>query len=378
MGHPARQADSQKARRIVSLTVDPATGAAEARPGLIERVTGWPPLAFVMGVVDDWNSAGGPRLAAAIAYFSALSIAPLVIITLAIAGLVFGPAVAQQGFRDQLVATLGQQGADVVLGLVANADQPGLGSLAAIIGVVTLLFAAGGLVGQLQESLDILWDTRPEDQNILEIVLAKLLSIVLVALGGGALIVTILAASLLGAARDLFPGDIGGAWQWIEAAVSLLVTALIFAVAFRVLPHAATGWRALLLGGALTALLFAVGKYALTVYITAAALGSSYGSAASFVVLLVWIFYSAQIVLLGAAATRRIDALLGGPAASDPPYWELRKRAAAAISAARGAPAVTAAPARAAPVRSRATGLALTMALLLGVAVGALLPRRRS
>jgi membrane protein len=257
---------------------------------------------------DDWNRDKAPRLAAALAYYTAFSIAPLLIVVIAIAGLVFGQEAVRGQLDNQIQGMVGAQAADAIQEMVAGANHPDTGVIAAIIGVVTLLLGAAGLFGQLQDALNTVWGVEPKPNlGIVATIRSRLLSFTMVLGIGFLLLVSLVISAALAALETWMSGALPFSpliLQIINLVISLLVITGMFAVIFKVLPDAEIAWRDVLLGAFVTALLFTIGKFLIGLYLGHSSIASSYGAAGSFVVLLLWIYYSAQILLFGAEFTQ--------------------------------------------------------------------------
>ena len=238
------------------------------------------------------------RLAAALAYYTLFSIAPLLLIAIAIAGLVFGRSHAQAQIVSQIRGITGDEGAKAIAEMLTSAGKPKSGILAIIIGVVTLLLGATGVFGQLKDALNTIWDVPAKiSGGILVMIKERFLSFTMVLGVGFLLLVSLVIDAALSA--------IGNAlWQPLQLLVSLAVITVLFAMMFRFLPDVRVEWRDVWFGAAFTAFLFVLGKFLLGLYLSRSAIVSSYGAAGSLVVLLVWIFWSANILLFGAEFTK--------------------------------------------------------------------------
>ena len=238
------------------------------------------------------------RLAAALAYYTLFSIAPLLLIAIAIAGLVFGRSHAQAQIIVQVRTVVGPTGAKAIGEMLVSAGKPKAGALAIVIGIATLLFGAAGVFGQLKDALNTIWNV-PEKKGggILAMLKQRFLSFTMVLVVGFLLLVSLVIDAALSA--------IGSAlWQPIQLLVSFAVVTVLFAMIFRFVPDVRVEWRDVWFGSAFTAILFVLGKFMLGLYLGRSAIGSSYGAAGSLVVLLVWIFWSANILLFGAEVTQ--------------------------------------------------------------------------
>jgi membrane protein len=256
----------------------------------------------------EWQEDKASRLAAALAYYTAFSIAPLIIIAIAIAAVVFGEEAARGGIDDQLRGLIGQQGAEAVQDMINNANKPAEGTIATIISVVFLLFGASGVFGQLQDSLNTIWEVAPKPgRGVMGFIKDRFLSFTMV-LGIGFLLLVSLVLSAILAGLSNFLGDmlpgLSFLWGILNFLISFGVITLLFALIYRVLPDAKIAWGDVWFGATITALLFTIGKSLIGLYLGNSSVGSTYGAAGSFVVLLLWVNYSAQILFFGAEFTQ--------------------------------------------------------------------------
>ena len=259
--------------------------------------------------VAEWNEDRAPQLGAALAFYTALSIAPLLVLLLRIAAAIFGDdASARLEIEHQAQSLIGAQGTEAVQAMIDSADDSKAGMVATILSLATLLFGASGVFGQLQVSLNTIWEVEPKPgRGVWGFVHDRFLSFAMV-MGVAFLLLVSLAisAGLSFASGYLNPffGQaevIGGI---INAIVSTAVIAVLFALMFKLLPDVRMAWKDVWLGAIVTAVLFGLGKGAIGMYLGHSALSSSYGVAGSFVVLLVWVYYSAQILFFGAELTQ--------------------------------------------------------------------------
>ncbi len=255
-----------------------------------------------------WRADNAPMLGAALAFYSVLSIGPLLLIVIAIAGLMFGREAASGELVSQMRGLMGEQGAEAIQAAIANAHKPEEGFWAMLAGVATLLFGASGVFGQLQDALNIIWGVKPEaGRGFIRMVRERFLSFTMVLGAGFLLMVSLIVSALLTALGTYFTGllpQLAPVMQLVNTLVSFAIIALLFALMFKYLPDTPVRWQDVWIGALLTALLFTVGKYLIGLYLGSSTIGSTYGAAGSVVVLLVWIYYSAQIFFFGAEFTR--------------------------------------------------------------------------
>jgi membrane protein len=269
---------------------------------------------------EEWNRDRASTQAAALAYYAIFSIGPLLLIAVSVAGLVFGRRAAEGQIVGEIQGWVGPQIAQVIQGMLQATDRPREGVIGTVIGIVTLLLGAAGLFGQLQGTLNAIWKVKPPSRGLRGMIWNRVLPFLMV-VGMGVLLVALLAASAVVAAitsyfSGLLPGAAAGTLpQVADFVISFAVITLVFAAIYRVLPDTTIDWRDVWLGAAFTALLFTIGKVALGIYLGTAGVGSTFGAAGSLVVLLVWIYYSAQIFLFGAEFTQ-VYACRYGPKAA--------------------------------------------------------------
>ncbi len=263
---------------------------------------------LVKGAFVEWDEDKASRLAAALAYYTAFSLAPLLVISIGIAGLVLGERAAQGEIMAQLQGLLGAEGARLVEQMIAASRKPSESITATAIGIVVLLFGATGVFGQLQDALNTIWEVKPRPgRGWRGIVRDRFLSFTMV-LGTGFLLLV----SLVLSAGLAWLGDyLNSYFELPEAAfhvfnliLSLVLITLLFALIFKVVPDAKIAWRDVWIGAAITALLFSLGKFVIGLYLGKSTVASTFGAAASLAILLVWIYYSAQILFLGAEFTQ--------------------------------------------------------------------------
>ncbi len=258
----------------------------------------------LVAAVNDWLRHRDARLGAALAYYSVFSLGPLLLIVVSIAGLFFGREAVSTALNGQLRELLGPAGSQAVEAMLQGGGSQTSGTLAALIGVLLLLAAALGVVVQLKDALNTIWEAKePEHSGVWTYLRTYLISFAGI-LGLGFL----LAVSLvINTALSGFSSWLGSGetllWEALNFAISLAVLSALFAMLFRWFPDADVTWRHAWAGGLVTALLFNLGKTVISWYIGTQGLESTYGAAASLVVLLIWVYYSAQILLYGAEVT---------------------------------------------------------------------------
>ena len=255
---------------------------------------GW---ALARQAVTAWNDDYAPSMGAALSYYTLFSIAPLILIVVAVAGFAFGDDAARGEIFEQLVGLVGPQGAQAVEELLQHANRPGAGALAAISGTVALLLGATAVFGELQNALDRIWraPARKQDAGWLNLVRSRLLSFGMVLAIAFLLMVSLVMSALLSAL---------GEWWALDAAASFVLSTLMFALIYKIIPRVRIRWRDVWLGASVTAALFALGKVLIGLYLGRSAVASAFGAAGSLVALMVWVYYSAQVFLLGAEFTR--------------------------------------------------------------------------
>lgn len=257
----------------------------------------------------EWSEDKSSRLAAALAYYTIFSLAPLLIIVIAIAGLVFGQDAAQGEIVGQLQGLLGRDAAQAIQTVLANAGKKSSGGIiTTILNVGILIFGASGVFAQLQDAMNTVWEVAPKPgQGIKQVIRTRLLSFSMILVIGFLLLVSLALSAGLAVVGNLMgnllPG-LGFLWQLLNFAISFGVITLLFAMIFKILPDAKIAWGDVWLGAGLTALLFAIGKLLIGLYLGNASVGSAYGAAGSLVVLLIWVYYSAQIMFFGAEFTQ--------------------------------------------------------------------------
>jgi membrane protein len=257
--------------------------------------------------LQEFGKDHASMLGAALAYYAVFSIGPLSIIAIAIAGQIFGEQAARGEIANTIQSFMGPAMAQVVQSLIENAHQPGAGLVATIVGIVGLIFGAMAIFGQLKTALNIIWEVPPPQGGILNLVFSNLLTFLMVLIVVALLLLSMLVNSGLATVGKFVTQNVPGGtflWQFVGYAVTIALFTLAFAITFRVLPDLVISWKDVWLGALITAVLFILGQVGISIYLSLANVGSAYGAAGSFVALLVWIFYSAQIFFFGAEITQ--------------------------------------------------------------------------
>ena len=254
----------------------------------------------------DWSEDKAPRLGAALAYYTVFSLAPLLIIVLAIAGLLFDAETVRSQISQQ--AGLGERGEEGLTMLVEGAENRDAGLVATILSIVAILFGATGVFIQMQDALNTIWEVEPKPgQGVWGFIKNRLLSFAMIlAIGFLLLVLLIVSAALHGVQEYL--GHLLPMPDWtaqlLNIIVSFLGVTLLFALIFKYLPDVKIGWRDVWLGAAVTALLFTLGKFLLALYLGRASADSAYGAAGALVIIMLWAYYSSQILFFGAEFTQ--------------------------------------------------------------------------
>ncbi|RWL95530.1 YihY/virulence factor BrkB family protein [Mesorhizobium sp.] len=271
--------------------------------------TGWPQegWALMKESVSGYISDNALSHGAAIAFYATTSLAPILLIVVAVAGIVVGKDAAQLALSAEISGVMGPQSADLLKATIDTASRGWSGTLATIIGLVTLLITASGVFGEMQQSLNEIWKVEPSDMSLSSLVRARAASLGLVAALGFMLLVSLTASTAISALGDFINqrlpfGEL--IVSSINTIVSFLLIALLFAAIYKVLPDRSLKWRDIAVGALVTAFLFTIGKSLIGWYIGSSSIATSYGAAGALMVVLLWVYYSAQIFLFGAEITR--------------------------------------------------------------------------
>ena len=257
---------------------------------------------------QEWQEDKASRIAAALAYYTVFSISPLLVIAIAIAGAFFGEQTAQAQITAQLTELVGQDGVKPILLALNNMSQPKIRGIASWISIGVLILGASGIFAQLQDALNTVWNVKPQPgQGILPFIRKRIASFLMVlaicVLLMGSLVLSGIVSTLRRYQTDILPGSTM-LWKHLDFFVSLGLMTFLFGLMFKYVPDIKIAWKDVLVGSVITALLFLFGKFLLGMYLSKGSLGSAYGAAGSLIVFLAWVYYSAQIVLLGAEFTQ--------------------------------------------------------------------------
>ncbi|MEO5701705.1 MAG: YihY/virulence factor BrkB family protein [Casimicrobiaceae bacterium] len=258
--------------------------------------------------VSSWVEDFAPSMGAAISYYTVFSIAPLLLIVIAVVGFVFGHEAATGEIFNQLRDLMGDEAAATIQSMVKSVSDPGKGTVATIIGAVTLIFGATTVFGELQSALDRIWRSpaATKKQGLWTLVRTRLLSFGMILGIGFLLLVSLAASAAISALSKLWGSYLMGSQillQVVNIGFSLAVVTVLFALIYKFLPRTRISWRDVWIGAAVTSMLFTVGKFLIGLYLGRSAATSAFGAAGSLAVVLVWVYYSAQIFLLGAEFT---------------------------------------------------------------------------
>jgi len=270
-------------------------------------------LALLKEAVNEWSNDKAPRLGAAIAFYTLLSLAPLLIVIVAVAAVAYGKEAAQGQLFWEVKGLLGQEGAKFIQGVVQSAYKPGTGLIATVLGLATLAIGATSVVVELSDALKTIWKVPIPDGNtglvtgIRRIVKERFYSFALVLGIGFLLLVSLVLSAWLAAMGRFFGSFLPAPEAVLQVAtflISFMVVTALFAAIYKLLPAVRLEWSDVIIGASVTSLLFTIGKQLVGLYLGKASFGSTYGAAGSLVVLLVWVYYSAQLFFLGAEFTK--------------------------------------------------------------------------
>jgi membrane protein len=269
----------------------------------------------------QWYNHNAFEMAAALAYYTLVSLAPLIIILIAIVGPFFGTAATENYIVGAIAGIAGEESARAVQAIVHNANQQGSGLLASVIGIVLLLLGAGAVVGQLQQSLNVIFGVTPKpDIDWWAFLRARFFSYAMLLAIGFLLLVSLVVTTVLSAISKYFGyllPSLAAIWPAVDLMSSFALVTLLFAMIYKILPDVHIAWRDALLGAALTSFLFSVGKLIIGLYLGRSTVAAAYGAAGSVVTILLWVYYSALIVFFGAEMTQLYATQVGAGVAAN-------------------------------------------------------------
>ena len=265
---------------------------------------------FLRNVLDRWLEVDAFGLAAALAYYAIFSIAPLLLLSIHLASLFLDRTTAVEALTNELISVIGPAGSDAIKQMLDAAGTAQPEGWAGLIGFAVLLFAATGFVGSLQDALDKIWHSPPRPSGIWAFFRAKLFSFSLILAAAFLLLISLVLSTAMTAVAGRVTSALGlqeGIVELVVITANFLPAALIFAAIFKYVPSVPVSWKAAIAGGVFTAVLFAVGRFVLAWYLGREAEASAYGAATSLVLLLIWVYYSAQILFLGAQFSESVQ-----------------------------------------------------------------------
>jgi len=283
--------------------------SADENPAHLLQVT----FELIKETFLEWNEDNALELGAALSYYALFSLAPLLIMVTAIAGSVYGDAAATGELAEQLRGILGPQNADFVQHLIANARRPSSGALWTVVSGAVSLFLATAVFAELQSALNKIWDVQPAPgQGLLVTIKGRLISFLMV-LGTGLLLLASLVVTTVLSAAERYAGSSAppGIWQLANYGISIGIVTLLLAMIFRLLPDVEISWGDVWVGALSTSILLALGRWLIGLYVGHSAIRSTFGAAGSLAVFLTWIYYTSQIVFLGAEFTQVYAARFG-------------------------------------------------------------------
>jgi membrane protein len=265
--------------------------------------------------VSEWMEHRAASKGAALAFYTLFSMSPVLVLVIAVAGLFYGAEAARGQLIDELRGLMGPQSAQTVQAVLASAQNKESGTVATIVATVLLLFGATSVFAEMKDSLDEIWDVPPpQGASWWDTVRTRLLSFGVILVLGFLLMVSLVISAALNILENYFSGKWHSATVilgWVAALISFLVITSLFAVIYKLLPRTKLSWRDVLIGALGTAAMFTLGKFLIGLYIGNSGVASTFGAAGSLIVLLLWVYYSAQILFLGAEFTRQYALQLG-------------------------------------------------------------------
>ena len=267
-----------------------------------------PNLATFRQAFGQWLANKGPRLGAALAFYSALSVGPLLVIALAVSGILFAKDILSEHLLMEIGGLIGKDGAETISVILSHSQQPSEGIIATLMGVAVLLLGASGVFGEMQDAFNTIWRVPPR-KNLpwYHVLTDRFTTFAMVLSTGFLLLISLVVTTALNAMTDYFASIFSALPYFLQTfnwTVSIVLSTLLFALIFKYIPDIKISWSHVMPGAIVTSLLFAFGKILIGLYLGHSAIRTTYGAAGSFVVFLVWIYYSAQILYFGAEITK--------------------------------------------------------------------------
>ncbi|PTY01865.1 hypothetical protein DB346_10425 [Verrucomicrobia bacterium LW23] len=292
-------------------TSGPRTDAAEAarhqRWTTMATRTSYSFFTLMYQSVLRFYEDNGPRMSAALAYYTVFSIPGMLFIAIAVAGSVFGQAAAEKELHNQIVSTVGKTAADAIEGMVSNTNKPGAGIMATVVGLATLIFGGSGVFLELQSSLNIIWRVPTSKYaTVAGFIWQRVVSFLMVFGIGLILLASLVLSATVSAVGQFVQANLPGVFPWMrlgELSISFISVLALFAMIYKIIPDRRVLWSDVWLGATVTAVLFTFGKYGIGLYLAHSSVSSTYGAAGSIIIILIWVYFSAQILLLGAEQT---------------------------------------------------------------------------
>jgi membrane protein len=263
----------------------------------VEPVSGKSLWDLIKQTASSWSDINAPRLGAALAFYTLLSIAPLLVVCIGIAGLIFGAQAAQDQIAAQIANVVGWQNAETLQALLQHANKPAAGIAATVVGFLTLLFGASGVFGELRDSMNLVWGVKgTSGSGIVGMIKYRFVSFAMVLGIGFLLLVSLVLSAGIAAAGKFLQGRMPipePALHLTSTAVTFITVTVLFALLYKFVPDAHIEWGDVAIGAGVTSALFSIGKFLIALYLGKASVGSAYGAAGSLVVFIVWVYYSA-------------------------------------------------------------------------------------
>ncbi|HTZ80205.1 MAG TPA: YihY/virulence factor BrkB family protein [Stellaceae bacterium] len=269
----------------------------------------WSEIATVMkSAVRGWARDRAPSMGAAVAYYTVFSMAPILLVVIAVAGMIFGERAARGALVGNLKDVLGPEGAQALEALIRHAAIGKAGPIATVAGLGALMIAATAVLMELQAALNVVWKVRPEPGiNLWLLVKHRMLCLAIILASGVLLALTLAAGAAISASSQYlqaFAGALPLLLHGVNTVLTLATTTVLFGMIYKILPDARVHWRDVWLGAAVTSVLFTIGRHLISAYIGSKQVTSVYGAAGALVIILLWVYYSTQILLFGAEITK--------------------------------------------------------------------------